>query len=102
MNYRKNREAIEFAKATISIQGSETHYSTPRVYLDNIEEYEALEIAMWLPTGEWINPHTDELFKDFVDLEELKEHYGEGDSEVGFNVPIEVVRNLLKFLEGLS
>ena len=85
-------------KANISIQGSEHHYSIPRAYLDNLEDYKALEIALFTKDNKWIDPHKSTIMESYPDLQELLEHYEEGTNPVGYYVPLHLVMSLIKWL----
>ena len=92
------RPLRELKKANISIQGSEYHYSIPRANLDNIEDYKALEIALFTKNNKWINPHKSIIMKPYPDLQELLKYYEIGNDPVGQYVPLHLVINLIKWL----
>ena len=92
------RPLRELKKANISIQGSEYHYSIPRANLDNIEDYKALEIALFTKNNKWINPHKSIIMKPYPDLQELLKYYERGNDPVGQYVPLHPVINLIKWL----
>ena len=98
--HHEPRPLTKCLKADISIQGSSTHYCTPREYLTNIQDYQAVEIALFDKNNEWINPHESIILTDFPQLKELLENYEDGDCPVGYYVPIQVVNNLVDYLNG--
>ena len=85
-------------KANISIQGSEHHYSIPRAYLDNLEDYKALEIALFTKNNVWINPRKSIIMRSYPNLQELLEYYEEDNNPVGHYVPLHLVMDLIKWL----
>jgi len=93
------RPLNELKKANISIQGSEYHYSTPRIYLDNIADYEALEIALFTKNNVWINPRTSLVMKPYPKLSKLLEYYEKESDPVGCQVPTDLVLDLVKWLD---
>ena len=95
----KSRPLVVLQKADISIQGSSAHYSKPRVYLEDVEQYEAVEIALFNKDGSWINPHDSSILDAFPRLEELQEMYENNDVPVGCYIPLELVKDLISFLE---
>ena len=96
--YHDSRPLIKCAKADISIQASNTHYCSPRTYLENIQEYNDVEIALFDKEGDWIQPRECALLEDFKGLSELIESYEEGAFAVGCNVPINLVNDLVTYL----
>lgn len=100
--YHKPRPLTICAKADISIQGSNTHYCSPRTYLENIQEYATVEIALFEKSGAWIQPRESALLQDFKGLSELIENYEEDNSAVGCNVPINLVNDLVTYLNQQS
>lgn len=81
----------------ISIQASDSHYCTPRRTLENLEEYDTMEIAIF-QNGEWVQPRNDEKFQQFPRYEELVDHYEEGDCAVGGFVPVDLIQDLYDYL----
>ena len=98
--YKEPRPIIVCKNYDISIQGSATHYSEPRAYLENIGDYVSVEVALFSKNGEWLNPKDDALFIGFTGLEELQELYEEGRTAVGGYVPLALLESLLLFLAG--
>lgn len=91
---------IEFGNNfSISIQGSYSHYCNPRETL-LINEYESMEIAIF-EDRTWIQPHTDERFKNFHRINELLDYYEEGDVAVGGYLPIDLIQDLCEYIENL-
>jgi hypothetical protein len=96
--YHEVRPLTICAKADISIQGSNTHYCSPRTYLENIQEYSTVEIALFDKSGKWIQPRECALLQDFKGLSELIESYEKGYTAVGYNIPINLVNDLVTYL----
>jgi len=60
---------IDFGDFSVSAQGSDFHYCSPRINLKNLIEYDSVEIAVFrMVDGEkcFVNIRNDKLFKDFV------------------------------------
>ncbi len=96
--YFETRPFIKCLKANISIQASSTHYSTPRSYLPNIQDYQEVEIALFDKDDEWINPHESDILSEFPALQELLNHYENDTCPVGAYVPINIVNALVDYL----
>lgn len=96
--YHEVRPLTICAKADISIQGSNTHYCSPRTYLENIQEYSTVEIALFDKSGNWIQPRECALLQDFKGLSELIKSYEKGYTAVGYNIPINLVNDLVTYL----
>ena len=93
------RPVMQLKKADLSIQASETHYSSPKTHLEDIQDYDKVEIAMFHKNkGGWVNPHAEEFMKDFKRLNELLEVYEDGAIPVGGYVPIDLMNDLIKYL----
>ena len=96
--YHEARPLLICTKANISIQGSSSHYCSPRAYLDNIQEYDNVEIALFEKSGDWIQPRDCDLLENFKGLTELIENYEEGHTAVGYHIPINLVNDLVTYL----
>lgn len=83
----------------ISIQGSQNHYCEPRATLP-IDNYSEMEIAIF-EGDKWVQPHTDERFKNFSRLSELLDRYEEGGKAVGGYVSVDLIQDLCNYLEQL-
>jgi len=96
--YSKPRPLTKCLRADISIQGSEFNYSTPREYLNNIQDYKEVEIVLFSKEGKWLHPDDDSVFKKFSQLEELVSSYENGPAAVGGYIPIDLVNDLVDYL----
>ena len=87
-------DAIECSKdIKLSVQGSFTHYSTPRKSLSDFNLYEDVEVCIM--RGSYCVPPSDKMLADFSRLEELKEHWG---YDIYTYVPVDLVEDLMWFL----
>lgn len=98
MIFRENRPTIKAGDYELSIQGSKFHYSTPKTYLDNIQEYEKVELLI-SKDGEWVIPKEDEVIKKFPRYKELKKRYKNRFSVVGAYLSITLVNELIEYLK---
>lgn len=93
------RPLMKLNKLDISIQASSFHYCTPREDLPELDAYTEVEIALFNKDGRWVQPRTEPLLADFPELAELCEQYEEGDTAVGYYVPMGLVNKLIKYLK---
>lgn len=95
MTYRPQVIAGDYK---ISIQGSSSNYSNPRQYLENIEDYIQVEIAIFKGKV-WVQPREDELIKNFSRYDELIDVYEYGCTAVGAYVDYKLVKELITYLK---
>lgn len=81
----------------MSIQASQYHYSIPQAELEDYDEYEAVEIAIFYD-DEWVQPRNNEIIQQFDRYEELIDYYQEISVPVGEYVPVDLVEDLYQFL----
>lgn len=100
-NVVKNKErhifkAITIGDYTLSIQGSESHYSHPRENLDRLSDFDALEILIYnTKTGEDINEYT---FEDFP----ANDKFEGGGSGVLPYTPYNMVKQIINYFINLA
>ena len=98
MHIKPQNPLIKLTKFNISIQASKHHYCTPRKDLDDMNDYTHVEIALFTKNNDWINPHTSPLLIDFPRLEELLANYENSNTtSVGYNIPADLVHELVQF-----
>ncbi|HUU87871.1 MAG TPA: hypothetical protein VMX17_08970 [Candidatus Glassbacteria bacterium] len=93
--------SIEFGSIVVSIQGSKFHYCSPRIDLENLADYDSLEIAILQNNGEekrFINIHEDEKFSKF----EWAVMFEEGSNPVAGYVPISEIERIMKDIISLT
>ena len=94
----KNRiiERITIGNYELSIQASEIHYCTPRKVLENVFDYEDMEVAIFEENGRWCNLEEDDFFNDWKDRDIFLEQY---DGMVGGHIPIQIIQSLCDYIE---
>ncbi|MCY9198107.1 hypothetical protein MOE86_15620 [Bacillus atrophaeus] len=92
---------ISKSRYKLSVQGSITHYSTPRENI-HIDEYEAYEVTFLYPSffGTAYCRASSALTNDFKRLEELDKYFVEYDGYIAKNVPKELVLDLIRYIKG--
>ena len=91
------REAINYKNCVLSVQASSGHYCTPRVSIENINFYSAVEIAfISKEDGNLIYLSDVKNIESFNRYKELKQIY-HGDTVLGY-VPFDLVSDLQTFL----
>lgn len=95
---KPNRDKISVGNYMLSLQGSRTHYSIPREYLENIQDYKSVEVAIFKENSSWVDPKDEDVFSDFKDIELLLGHFEDGANPVGGQVPIGLVNDFIEFL----
>ncbi len=88
-------DGFQFGKYKISVQGGRGNYSSPRQDLDNLTDYEELEIAMMDDSG-WALPSTHD---DLADMPHADVY--SGDDVAGY-VPIDKVIDIMEYLDKIS
>lgn len=92
----KQLERLKVGKYYLSVQASEGHYCIPRKNLNNIFNYEALEIAILNEDGTWCNLEHDDFFDEWKERENFLDSY---DGMVGAYVPIGLLQSLCDYIE---
>ena len=85
---------IGFGSLGISIQGSQSHYCSPRINLENLTNYDSLEIAileLYDDEKYFVNIREDDRFKDF----EWADRFEPGSNPVAGYVPILEVEKIM-------
>ena len=97
-NYLLNR--IYAGKYILSIQGSQNHYSSPRLFCD-LEEYSSMEMAIFKKNGDWLYTTKSSTIRAFKKYDELITHSNGGGHEcsVFAYVPIELINELYIYLK---
>lgn len=80
---------------TLSLVGGEGIYSSPRICLDSLDQYESVEVALFDADDNWVNPRKLGWFP--ADLAELWEP-GDGDCVVAGWVSHEDVARVVEAL----
>ena len=88
---------IEAGDYRMSIQASEYHYCEPRLTLEDLSNYEEMELALF-KNGEWVQPREDEKIKSFPRYAELEERYEKGNVAVAGYVPVDLLQDLYDYL----
>lgn len=88
-------ERIKLGDYELSIQASEHHYSYPKETLNNLFDYEDMEIAIF-KNNEFVNIEEDSFFNRWKDREEFLKSY---DGMVGVYTPIKIIQSLYDYLE---
>lgn len=91
---------IPVGEFNLSIQASEHHYCNPRCTLP-LNAYSSMEMAIFRDK-DWVNPKTDEQFKNFERLTELSERWEDGEVAVGGYIPVDLIQALCDYIEGLE
>ena len=82
----------------LSIQGSFSHYCSPRKSI-RIDKYETMEIALFTKEGNWVNYTQLKAFPKYKEL--LKYADGLGEITVYGYVPVTLIEELYLFLKKL-
>ena len=88
-------ERIKLGDYELSIQASEHHYSYPKETLNNLFDYEDMEVAIF-KNNEFVNIEEDSFFNEWEYKEEFLKSY---DGMVGAYMPIEIIQSLYNYLE---
>ncbi|MGV2640177.1 hypothetical protein GNF86_01810 [Clostridium perfringens] len=88
-------ERIKLGDYELSIQASEHHYSYPKETLNNLFDYEDMEVAIF-KNNEFVNIEEDSFFNGWKDREEFLKSY---DGMVGAYTPIKIIQSLYDYLE---
>jgi hypothetical protein len=83
---------------TMSIQASYVHYCWPRETLENLNDYESMELALFIE--DWVQPRNDDYIRNFKRYYELLECYEPGDIAVGAYMKLDLLEDLYKYLLG--
>lgn len=93
------RDPIITGDYKISIQASGFHYCTPRKDLPELDDYSAVEIAIFDSADEWVQPREDEFIQQFHKFDELIACYEDGDVAVGAYIPMDLVQEFIQYLK---
>lgn len=93
------RPKIELKEFNLSVQASKGHYCKPREYLEDINKYTSVEIAIFDKDGNWVKPRDNKKLMEFPRIVELLNYYESGDIAVGVFVPIGIVEELIEYLK---
>lgn len=88
----------EIGEYFISIKASPTHYCIPTEFCEDINEYIAMEIALFDAENEWVQPRDDEFFRKFSRFDELQEKYQQGEIAVASYLDIDIIQSLYDYL----
>jgi hypothetical protein len=86
---------IDFGSVGVSIQGSKFHYCSPRIDLENLTDYDSLEIAILHVEGDekkFVDLHNDERFKNFTWLDKFEP----GDNPVAGYIPRADIEQIMR------
>lgn len=96
--YFRLYEGIVIGEYTLSIQGSKSHYCSPRSTIP-VESYNQLEIAFWKDGREFIDASESNELKDFPRLDELMDRFNGG---VYGYVDVDLIQDLYLYIVELS
>lgn len=93
-------DAVKAGKYKMSVQGSTTHYCSPRKTLP-VEDYELMELALFNKKG-WLHITRSDVLKAFPRYNELLERAdGVNSSAPVFGyVPVDLLNDLYVYLNG--
>ncbi len=83
----------------ISIKTGYFYRSVPKKFTVNIVDYTHMEIAIFDNHHNWVQPREDEYISNYNNINMLLECYEEGEIAVGNYVPIELIQDLVNYLE---
>lgn len=78
----------------LSLQASDRHYCSPQDTNPDPTHYEAWELAVFFPNGDWVNPD-----KHMPELRELLPHYEQLDSPVCGYVTVAEVDAVIRLIK---
>lgn len=87
-------DKIKLGEYELSIQASEYHYCTPRETLENIYDYDAMEVAIF-KNNDFHDISEDRFFYDWAHYEEFLERY---DGMVASYLSINIIQSLFEFI----
>ncbi len=94
--YGMFRPTVYAGRYRLSVQGSGTHYSSPRELYPSATQYVKMEVAIFGPHNEWVKlrdlPITDDL------RQRLSERWDSGETPVGGYVPVTLIQELVDVL----
>lgn len=93
--FRRMLKRICIGNYEVSIQASTTHYSIPSKTLENLFDYEAMEVAI-IQNNQFVNIGEDAFFNEWKEREKFLEDY---DGEVAGFIPIRMIQSLCDYIE---